>query len=179
MVILVPPDSGPVDGWTRVKYGDYKVTNTQVEHDFLVPRRKSNSLLKTTSAYHKGEGLGGHRFVVGVNAVPHTHLHLSLLHPVACCIVEPTHNPAKKKKRRDEFHHEPNLSECTSCKVFFSRFVLESGCFFHKKEAYLNNDNVMKRKQRREQQRTDDSASFSLLLCLSPKKKKLHPNSSE
>lgn len=22
MVILVPPDSGPVEGWTRVKYGD-------------------------------------------------------------------------------------------------------------------------------------------------------------
>jgi hypothetical protein len=30
MVILVPPDNGPLDGWTRVKYGDWGGTNRAV-----------------------------------------------------------------------------------------------------------------------------------------------------
>lgn len=52
-----------------------------------------------THTYHKGEGLGGHCFVVGVDAVPHTHLYLSLLHPVTCCIIQPAHNPEKGGER--------------------------------------------------------------------------------
>lgn len=59
------------------------------------------------NTYHKREGLGWDCFVVGVNAVPHTHLHLSLLHPVTCGIVQPTHNPEKEKHRkwRDELDY--------------------------------------------------------------------------
>lgn len=48
------------------------------------------------SPYHKGEGSGRQGPVV-VNTVPHTHLHLSLLHPVAGGVIQQTHDPAGNK----------------------------------------------------------------------------------
>lgn len=48
------------------------------------------------SPYHEGERSGRQGPVV-VNTVPHTHLHLSLLHPVAGGVIQQTHDPAGDK----------------------------------------------------------------------------------
>lgn len=103
MVILVPPDSGPVDGRTRVKYGDWGgKTGRGGAHQSTKTILKAVYRHTHTHTYHKGEGLGGHGFVVWMDAVPHTHLHLRLLHPVTSGVVQPTHNPEKKKKKEED-----------------------------------------------------------------------------
>lgn len=94
MVILVPPDRGPVDGCTRVKYGDWK------DRSISGGRKEKNGnrgvWRPTSPADHEGEGLGGDGLVVLMDAVPHAHLHLGLLHPVTRGVVQPTHDPAKR-----------------------------------------------------------------------------------
>lgn len=97
MVILVPPDSGPVEGCTRVKYGDWK--------DKLISRgcwtrggknRNKGVWREISPADHEGEGLGGDGFVVLMDAVSDAHFHLSLLHPVTRGVVQSTHDPGKQ-----------------------------------------------------------------------------------
>lgn len=79
----------------------------QISNGYWPSPELSNTVLKhckgfaldyNTHTYHKDEGLGGDCFVVLVNAVPYTHFYLSLLHPVTCGIVQPTHNPEKGKE---------------------------------------------------------------------------------
>lgn len=94
MVILVPPDRGPVDGWTRVKYGDWKERDGSGQS---WPTDEEKRTKKRRGADHEGEGLGGDGFVVLVDAVPDAHLHLGLLHPVTCGVVQSTHDPEKQE----------------------------------------------------------------------------------
>lgn len=48
--------------------------------------------------YHKCEWPGGQGSVV-INTVPHTHLNLSFLNPVACGVIQQTYNSVNHKVR--------------------------------------------------------------------------------
>lgn len=114
MVILVPPDRGPAEGCTRVKYGDWK---DKTDQSRLLGEEKEakqgGACGEIRPADHEGEGLGGDGFVVLVDAVSDAHFHLSLLHPVTRGVVQPTHDPGKTKRRGDElrFHSGQSSGE--------------------------------------------------------------------
>lgn len=94
MVMRVPPDRGPVEGWTREKYGDCRGKTGQWRPKHEGARRTQ----REGSADHEGEGLGGDGFVVLVDAVPDAHFHLGLLHAVTRGVVQLTHDPEKQSR---------------------------------------------------------------------------------
>lgn len=106
MVILVPPDRGPVEGCTRVKYGDWKDRPAQ---SWLLDGAKQ-SKQEGSPTDHEGEGLAGDGFVVLVDAVSDAHLHLGLLHPVTRGVVQPTHDPGKQSGAGDELRFHSSQS---------------------------------------------------------------------
>lgn len=73
--------------------------------------------LQHTHTYHKGEGLGGDCFVVLMNAVPYTHFYVRLLHPIACGIIQPTHNSEKGEQRGEEMSF---MTTATKINVFWT-----------------------------------------------------------
>lgn len=97
MVILVPPDRGPVEGCTRVKYGDWKENRISRGCWTTKKKRHKGVWREMSPADHEGEGLGGDGFVVLVDAVSDAHFHLCLLHPVTRGVVQSAHNPGKQR----------------------------------------------------------------------------------
>ena len=96
MVILVPPDSGPAEGCTRVKYGDWKEKPISRGCRMMKKNRNKGVGREIGPADHEDEGLGGDGFVVLVDAVSDAHFHLSLLHAVTRGVVQSTHDPGKQ-----------------------------------------------------------------------------------